>query len=116
MKAWMTLTGAEALRKKLKAKAEQVEKKLPAALQAGALIVQNEAKEKAPYKTGNLKRSIHTEIEGQGKTLKANVGTNVVYARRQEYENKPYLRPALDENKDRVAKEIQRVLKEELNK
>jgi len=31
------------------------------ALTAGALIVSNDAKRRAPYRTGNLRRSIHIE-------------------------------------------------------
>ncbi len=130
MKAWMTLKGAERLKKKLQAKAEEYEKNAELAIKAGALIVMNAAKENAPYKTGNLRRSIHLGGTGQGleggttgtdigaseNRLTVDVGTNVIYAATQEFGRdgipaRPYLRPAMDENKDKVIREIERVLK-----
>ena len=94
-----------------------VEKMLENALVAGALQIANAAKEKAPYKTGNLKRSIHigghtdmtpdwqeSEAGDLGKAgrnarfqTRVLIGTDVIYARVQEYggtiraKNKPYL-------------------------
>lgn len=78
--------------------------KLEAAVLSGCLIVQNEAKRKCAYITGNLRSSIHTGGYGGmsdlaksetgtdigGKAVKdtsveLHVGTNVEYARRVEY-------------------------------
>ena len=102
---------------------------------AGALLVVNSAKEKAPYKTGTLRRSIHvgghvgksapdfvpndvggTYSDVGGKEIKPHsatllVGTNVSYATHQEYgtskmAGQPFLRPALAENEKAVQKEI----------
>lgn len=108
------------MQKKLKAKGEEYEKKAESAIKAGALIVQNEAKQTAPYKTGNLRRSIHTETLGSGEKLEAKVGTNVVYAAAQEFgladrniPAHPYLRPALDNNRAKIKREIERVMKGE---
>jgi len=113
------------------------------AVVSGALLVQNEAKTKSPYLTGNLRRSIHIgghsdkselgnstgdDIGGNKNTrdrAEVLVGTNVEYARRQEFGfsgadsrgrifnqvPRPYLRPALDEKKQSVAKEIAAALK-----
>jgi hypothetical protein len=99
-----------------------VEKMLETALAVGALQIANAAKEKAPVKTGNLKRSIHigghTDIDPQmamdmarttgsdiggggryGKTqVRVLIGTDLIYARIQEYggtitaKHAPYLR------------------------
>ena len=46
------------------------------------------------------------------------IGTDVDYARDQEFlpepRGKPYLRPAMDENEDDVVKEISAVLKQQI--
>lgn len=95
-----------------------VEKMLENALAVGALQIANAAKEKAPYRTGNLRRSIHIgghgeltpdfaqstggDIGGAGVTaggrVRLRVGTDLIYARIQEYggtitaKHAPYLR------------------------
>lgn len=121
---------------------------LERALTAGALLIQNSAKRRAPWRSGNLRRSIHigghedmaddyADIEQTvGEVSRPNVGrhsaevfvgTNVEYARIQEYGGtitptssarlhfrlddgtevfakrvtipaQPYLRPAVDED------------------
>lgn len=108
-------------------------KTLERALVAGALVIQNAAKIRAPYQTGNLKRSIHIgghadlnpdkgdivdktgapvpRPELGANTVAVYVGTDVKYAPAVEYGTqtrrpKPYLRPAADENKDAVRKEV----------
>lgn len=101
------------------------------ALTAGAEIIQNDAKRRAPYKTGTLKRSIHIE---QGDGMEVLIGTDAPYAAIQEFGGtitpkkakmlafeikgelvfahsvtipaRPYLRPAFDENKDAAIKEV----------
>ena len=94
-----------------------VEKMLENALVVGALQIVNAAKEKAPYRTGNLRRSIHIgghtdltpehaesgagDLGGAGHAARYQtrvlIGTDLIYARIQEYggtieaKNKPYL-------------------------
>jgi len=93
---------------------------LESSVLSGSLLVQNSAKEKAPYRTGNLRRSIHAEIlEATNTRAKAKVGTDVEYARPVEYGTKnrrakPYLRPALHENKQAVINEIRDALREQI--
>ena len=107
-----TLTGQEELLSNLKKLGSKLGDGLEAAVKAGALLIQNMAKEKAPFKTGNLRRSIHMETtEKTGERAVVQVGTNVIYAAPQEFGTStipahPYLRPALDKNKDKVPKEI----------
>ena len=77
-------------------------KMLAQALVAGALVIQNDAKRRAPYKTGTLRRSIHVgghkdqapgsegapDVPGPkiyGRDAEVTVGTNLEYAARQEY-------------------------------
>jgi len=87
------------------------------ALTAGAMIIENDAKRKAPYRTGTLRRSIHTE---RGDGMSVLIGTNVPYAARLEFgfmgadsrgrmyhqAARPYLRPAFDDNRDAAIREV----------
>lgn len=64
-----------------------------------ALDIEGSGKEFAPIRTGNLMRSIHTEIGDGG--LSAEIGTDVEYAPFVEYGTsrmapQPYMRPAFD--------------------
>jgi len=79
------------------------------ALLAGSLTVVNAAKRRVPKKTGTLSRSIHSEVDADGSVL---VGTDVEYAKYVEQgthkmAGRPYLQPALLENKDNVTKKVQ---------
>lgn len=89
--------------------AKTVERLATAALEVGGLLVANKAKELAPVKTGTLRRSIHvggradltpdfqggsSEYSDLGKpgALEVIVGTNLEYAKWQEYGTGP-IRP-----------------------
>jgi len=82
------------------------------AMRKATLIVQADAKRKAPVDTGRLRASITPEIRATpGSGIRGVVGSVVVYAPYQEFGTKrmaahPYLYPAFDENKDRIAKII----------
>lgn len=86
------------------------------ALMAGAEIVSNDAKRRAPYKTGNLRRSIHPRLVSAGaSSAEALVGTNVEYAIYQELGTRrmaanPYLRPALESMQGAVSVEVSAAL------
>lgn len=112
------------------------------AVVAGALLVQNAAKGNAPFLTGTLRRSIHIgghgelnpdgagagvshpEVSDDG--VAVFVGTDVAYARRIEFgfegedalsrtyhqAAQPYLRPAVDENRNEVRQEIADALRD----
>lgn len=103
-----SVSGSDSLKRKLEALGESVQgRMLERALVAGALIIQNAAKENAPYRTGNLRRSIHIgghedlapdrqgieQATGQAvpapevrdADVAVYVGTDVEYARRIEY-------------------------------
>ena len=77
------------------------------ALIKSALLVRNDAKVKAPYKLGNLRRSITSESNSKFAT----VGTNLDYARVREFNTKSkplgYLRPALSDNRQKIVKLFQ---------
>ena len=136
------IQGSESLRRKLAALQDSVRGPLlERAVVAGALLVVNAAKQDAPYRTGNLRRSIHvgghgdlsnttgTQIEAptvSATRVEVLAGTNVEYARRIEYgfndtdslgrtyaqEAQPYLRPAVDENEAAVQREVANALRD----
>lgn len=120
-----------------------VEKMLENALVAGAMQIVNAAKIRAPYKTGNLRRSIHvgghidadpqtqmdmadttgTDIGGAGRygshQVRVRVGTNVEYAAPLEYRNagaRAYMRPAADEAKADAIRDMRDALADQLAK
>lgn len=100
------IEGSESLALKLRALGTAVSgRTIERAVVAGALIVQNEAKRRAAYRTGTLRRSIHigghtdlasdyrqppdeSELERPrvgAHDVEVYVGTNLEYARRIEY-------------------------------
>ena len=84
-------------------------------LHQSALLVQGSAKQRSPYLTGNLRRSI-THVIKKGIAL---VGTNIVYAQVREFNTRRlpqgYLRPAFRKNLNKIkeifTKNINRVIK-----
>lgn len=104
---------------------------LKAAVNAGLLPIQNAAVQKAPYLTGTLRRSIHSEIlESRELYCEGGTGTNLAYAARIEFgyndtdargrtyhqPAQPYLRPAFDENRDEALKEMRESLNDILTR
>ena len=100
------IEGSEALAVKLRALGSSMSgRTVERAVVAGALIVQNEAKRRAPFRTGTLRRSIHigghtdlaTDYQKPADVpelphptvstydVEVYVGTNLEYARRIEY-------------------------------
>lgn len=132
----VSIKGGAEIAAKLKRLSDDVAgKALENAVVSGALLIQNAAKKKAPVRTGNLRRSIHigghsdqSELadstggdlggnKNDGKSAEVLVGTDVVYAASHEFGRgnlaaRPYMRPALDENKEKVVKEIGEALKD----
>jgi HK97 gp10 family phage protein len=137
----LQVTGDRELKRKLASLSQAARgKTLERALVAGALIVQNDAKIRAPWITGNLRRSIHIGghddlnpdngqpiIERSGadvpapqigpNTVAVYVGTDVNYAAAAEFgignrRAHPYLRPAMDQNQDAVSRECGEALQD----
>jgi len=108
----MAIRGWKELKRNIDQFEKEADRNMITALKAAGLIIQNDAKKRAPYLTGNLKRSIHTEEVSKNEVR---VGTNVEYAIHQEYGTKkmaarPYLRPALDENRDKILAKFKQVI------
>lgn len=105
------------------------------ALEAGGDVIVNDAKERARYRTGTLRRSIHSErgtvtmdyaeiqlgpsvnygaqVEFGGDIVPVNarrlrfvIDGQVIYARRVHQEPQPYMVPAAQENHAEVVEEI----------
>ena len=118
-------------------------REMTSAMQDACNLVEGAAKDKAPKKTGALRRSITSKVEVTGNTIEGIVFTPLEYAPYQEYgtglfaENgngrktgwayedektgetiftrgnrpHPFLRPALEENKDKIINIIKGALK-----
>jgi HK97 gp10 family phage protein len=137
---WIKVLGAKNVLNAFEKRFGEYADNLEAAATAGALVLENAARDKAPYKTGTLKRSLtHETIEKSPDAAYVAVGTNLEYAAVQEFGGtiksksgylvfqtedgqwhsvpsvsvpaRPYLRPALDENRGRIVDEVKRVLK-----
>ena len=72
-------------------------------------FVRDEAKRRSPIDTGNLRSSITNEVKKEAGEIVGQVGTNVDYAIHQEFgtkhqSGKPFLRPAIQENKEQIKK------------
>lgn len=82
------------------------------ALEKVGMFVESEAQENAPVDTGRLRNSITHEVEGRY----AVIGTPVEYAPHVELgtsrsKAQPYLRPAIEENRDTIKQIITDELK-----
>lgn len=64
---------------------ENVKKNEAAVVKLAANEYKNDVQPRLPYKTGTLRRSVHVEVQQEGTDMVALVGTDVVYALRQEY-------------------------------
>lgn len=116
------------------------ESKLEGLVLNAALRVERDAKKKAPKRTGALKRSIESKVENDGNTIQGIVFTPLEYAPYVEYGTglfaetqgrqtpwsyqdekgewhttsgqhpQPFLRPALNENREKIINSIKRGL------
>lgn len=108
----VTITGAtEAVAAFRRLSAAARGRLLAQAATAGALPILTAAQTKAPVRTGNLRRSLHTEVLDQSADqATVMVGTDVDYARPVEEGTsrriaKPYLRPAFDTERENAIRE-----------
>ena len=76
-------------------------------MEKACLLVERDAKRMCPVDTGRLRASLSHEIERSKDGTVGRVGTNVEYGVYVEYGTrkmsaKPYLRPALENNKGKI--------------
>jgi len=109
---------------------------------AGTKIIENSAKEKAPWRTRTLARSIHSEVKSSSrdrveidtgpddlpyaamqefggtirpktaKALRFEINGQIVFAQVVHIPAHPYMRPAMDENITEVTEEIRAALEQ----
>jgi HK97 gp10 family phage protein len=121
-KGVIKVSGVESTIKRLQGIIDMGERQLAQAVMAGSLVVNDEAKGRCPYITGNLRRSIHPElVSHSSERAEVMVGTDVVYAPYVEMGTarraaKPYLRPALNEHRDDVRSSVQNAWQDILQK
>lgn len=80
------------------------------AVEEACTIVEADAKELCPVKTGNLKRSLTHAVRHSAKQTEGSVGTNVDYAYYAE-RAVPYLEPAVDKNQAAIIAKMKEALK-----
>lgn len=100
------------------------------AAKVGILPIQNAAIANAPYLSGTLSRSIHTEeVQQTDHSAMAATGTDVDYAARQEFgfnatdvlgrtyhqPARAYMRPAYDDHRDDAIDETRAALRDIIN-
>jgi len=111
------IEGQEQLAAKFKKISKTASNEVEQALINSALMVERDAKIKVPVDTGRLRQSITHQDENFGSQNPAvKVGTNVDYAPHIEYGTskqsaKPFLRPAFEENKQKILKEIAKAMR-----
>ena len=108
------IEGADEVVKMLADMGQSAEDVLEKAAEAGGKIALNDAKRRCPVKTIRLKNSLYLEKlkKSQGKAdVKVSIGKKEFYGVFVELgtgdtQAKPYLRPAVDENKDKISKAV----------
>lgn len=142
----MKVTGIKELQQKFRELSLDFNSVMAGALVAGCFVVSNDAKDRCRYLTGNARRSIHIGYEGsnvttvqatdnapqpvqsgivariaddlgKGERVELLIGTDVWYTWRLEFiHGFPFLRPALDENRQEVHAEVRRALQQVIRK
>lgn len=103
-KATITIHGVPEVKAAFRlAEAQVSEASVRPLLSGVGMIIESNAKGRAPVRTGTLRRSIHHEVSG----YEVSVGTDLEYAPYVEYGTRymsprPYLRPAIDETRGEV--------------
>ena len=122
-----TIKGVENLQKAFADKQKEIQEVFKNDLNEGADIVVASARSKAPVLSGNLQRSINkNEVWVRGGIIDVMVGVEVneIFSKADGYyarfiekgtsrmKARPYLRPALNENKVQIQNKIEADLKE----
>jgi hypothetical protein len=95
------ITGVHEVTAEIRALMHKLEQNIDEAVEKRALKMVNDTRISAPRKTGKLKNSINI-ITQETKPMSRTYGTNVEYARKQEYEHKTkkaFFRNTIDRHK-----------------
>lgn len=106
----MANTFTNTFKSTFKAEIEKTKKKRHQAIQEACLMVEADARQLSPIKTGTLKRSITHAVKSDDKKTTGAVGSNVEYAYWAE-RHTPYLEPAVDMNLEQIKRKMAEVLK-----
>lgn len=123
-KADFELVGVEELIKNLEAVSDNVTRDLTKAVKAGAKVVLDEAKSRAPVDTGALRDNMTMRVvEKDRSQVEVDVGPHKdqYYGYFLEHGTskmspRPFLRPALDENRDKIEKAMVDALEKAIEK
>ena len=125
----MKVEGAEELAKALQQFSEDISDQLEAGVSAGAMMLEGQIKNNAPYKTGDYRRSIHHETREksqdrvviaigtdrpQGARLEYGFSDTDKLGRRYNQPPQPHFRPTIEQNKQNVQQEISYAIQEAL--
>jgi HK97 gp10 family phage protein len=108
----MAIIGERELRRRLEQMLPSVRNAIEQGLVESALLVERDAKIKAPVDTGRLRSGLSHVTEDFGSNNPAiTVGTNVEYAKFVEFGTsrqsaKPFLYPALIENEQKIKRKL----------
>lgn len=96
--------------------AAELEAKLTAAVQAGAEVVEQAAKDRVPVNTGRLRDAIHVEHTGPGEATVVAGDTEAFYGHIVEHGGRympahPFLIPAAEESRAEVVAAVTAALK-----
>ena len=80
-----------------------------------AYKIERDAKLTVPVDTGDLRKSIETEIKGTGSSTSAEVGTDVEYSEHVEFGTsrqyaQPYLIPSFNDNVEDLQRTLESIL------
>lgn len=95
--------------KTVKEAIDDIKKKQEKAMWEILFMVEADAKQLCPVRTGTLKRSITSAVETQNNKVIGAVGSNVEYAYWAE-RHTPYLEPAVDKNLENIRRKIKEVM------
>lgn len=106
----------------LRRRGRDIEQAAKQALRESAEEIVQDAKSRAPVKTGNLRDSIHAIEENEGLSYKIVADAineqGKQYAKIVEYSpkiNKPYLFPAIEDNRNNINRRIAQAVRSEIN-
>lgn len=88
---------------------KDMQKRRKRAVEEVVLMVEADSKMLCPVDTGTLRRSITHDVKSDDKKTQGSVGSSVEYAYWAE-RKKPYLEPAVDQNKENIIRKIKEVM------
>lgn len=95
----------------VKREQDRIRKLRHKAMQESVKMIEADAKNMCPVDTGNLRRSITSDVKSDDAKTEGRVGSGVSYAYWAE-QHSPYLEPALMQNLEKIRRKIAEVMQE----